>query len=197
MVLAEGSAVHLVRDEDLGSRIGDVVQRQGADEVHVLGVGVGEHRGQVVGAVIGALEPHVDAVVVRPRLCQHLVQQSTLPAGGRDGVVAPWLTGGQWTHLEASVAGALERDRAFVRGEGTKVLEREGQRVLHRAADLEPAVVLGQREVAAHVVELGRGDLLGERRGRRLRVVRGRVDHLQRGARTDDLVGNRHCSASS
>ena len=46
-----------------------------------------------------------------------------------------------------------------------QVVEGEGGRVLDRAADLQGAVVRGQREVAAHVVQVGRGDLAGQRPG--------------------------------
>ena len=189
-------AVHLVGDQDLRGRIGGVCERQGADEGQVVLVGVGEHGVEVVRAVVGALEAHVDAVCPGTRLLEHLVEQGALPAGGRDGVVAPGLTGRQRPHLEPPVAGALERDRALVRRHGAEVVERQRQRVLDRAADLERAVVGRQREVAAHVVELGGSDLAGQGFGRRLRVVRSRVDHLQRGARAGEIVCDCHVSVS-
>ena len=118
VVLAQGLAVHLVRNEYLCGRIGGVGQRQSADEAQVVLVGVGEHGGEVVGAVVGALEAYVDAVGGRTRLCQHFVQEGALPAGGRDGVVTPGLTGGQRTHFQPPVPGAFERDRPFVRRHG-------------------------------------------------------------------------------
>ena len=55
-------AVHLVGDQDLRGRVGGVGERQGADERQVVLVGVREHGVEVVGAVVGALEAHVDAV---------------------------------------------------------------------------------------------------------------------------------------
>ena len=171
-------------------------ERQGADEGQVVLVGVGEHGVEVVRAVVGALEAHVDTICTGTRLLEHLVQQGASPAGGRDGVVAPGLAGRQRPHLEPPVAGAFERDRALVRRHGAEVVERQGQRVVDRAADLERAVVDRQREVAAHVVELDRGDLPGQGFGRRLRVVRSWVDHLQRGARAGQIVCDCHVSVS-
>jgi hypothetical protein len=71
---------------------------------------------------------------------------------------------------------------------GAQVVERQGGRVLHGAADLERAVVFGDREVAADVVEVGRRELAVQRVRRCLRVEWDRVDHLQRGTIASELV---------
>jgi hypothetical protein len=126
------------------------------------------------------------------------MQPSAPPAGGRDGVVAPWLAHRQWSHLETAVPSALERDGALDRRYGLQVIDGHGDRVADRAADLERAVVHWHREVAAHVVELDRSDVSGERLGWGFRVEGCWVDHPQRGARAFAVVSYSHaCSASS
>ena len=107
-------------------------ERQGAHERQVVLVGVGEDRGEVVRAVVGAFEPHVDAAGRRLHLLEHVGQAGAGPAGGRDGVVAPRLTGREWSHLEAAVAGALEGDGPLDRRQGAEVVERQGGRAARR-----------------------------------------------------------------
>ena len=99
----------------------------------------------MVGAVVGSFEANVDAVAGRLHLLQHVVQEGACPAGGRDGVVTPRLTGRQRSHLEPSVAGALEGDGPLHCRQGAEVVERQGGGMLDGAADFECAAVVGQR----------------------------------------------------
>ena len=95
----------------------------------------------MIWAVVGAFEAHVDSVGCRLHLLQHIVQEGAGPAGRGDGVVTPRFTGGQWSHLEAAVAGTLERDGPLDCGQGAEILERQGGGVLDGPAHLErPAV---------------------------------------------------------
>ena len=69
-----------------------------------------------------------------------------------------------------------------------QIVERQRQCRADGAADLERAVVCGEREVAADVVELGRRDVTLERGRWRFGVERGAVDHLQCGALLFEIV---------
>ena len=133
-----------------------------------------EHRVEVVGAVVGAVEAHFDAC--RLRLCplEHLVQEGAGPSCGRDCVVAPWLTGGSGRIASRPFPAHSSVTPRSTGGSGSEVVERQRQGVLHRAADLERAVVIGYGKVAAHVVQFGRGDVALECLGRRLGVERRR-----------------------
>ena len=82
VVGTERLAVHLVGDEDLGRRVGRVGEGQSADEGQVVLVRVGQDGLEVVGAVVGAFEPNVDAVGGRLRPVEHVGQAGAGPAGG-------------------------------------------------------------------------------------------------------------------
>src|SRR5213078_705259 len=92
VVGAERLTVHLVGDQDLGRWIGCVGEGQRAHERQVGSVALPKDRLEVIGAVVGSLEPNLDAVRRRVRPLQDLVQEGTLPTGGRDRVVPPWLS---------------------------------------------------------------------------------------------------------
>ena len=115
MVGAERFAVHFVGDEDLGRRVSREGQGEGAHERDVVLAGVGEDRLEVIGAVVGALEPHVDAARRRLHVLEHVGQEGAGPARRGDGVIAPRLAGREWSHLEAAVAGTFESDRPLYR----------------------------------------------------------------------------------
>jgi hypothetical protein len=130
-------------------------------------------------------------------LLKHLVQESALPPGGRDRVVAPWLADRQRPRFEAPVPGTFERHGTLDRRHGAQIVERELGRILDRTADFERAVVARHREVASDIVELDRSDLASECFRRRLCIEGRRVDHSKRGARFFQLVWYCHDSASS
>ena len=159
MVGAQGLAVHLVGDQDLGRGIDCVGERERAHEPQVGLVGLWKDRLEVVGAVVGTLEPNLHAVRCRARPLQHLVEEGALPAGGRDRVVTPWLANRKWSHRETPVPCAFERDGQLNYRHRAQVVECERRRVLDRTADLERPIVGRHREVAADEMELRRRDL--------------------------------------
>jgi hypothetical protein len=180
VVSVERLAVHLIGDQDLGFRIGGVGEGQGPLEGQVGGVDVLKDRVEQVGAVVGAGEADLDARGGRLGLLEHLVQEGAGPASGGDGVVTPWFADRQRSHRQAPVPGAFQRDDPLDRGHGTQVVQRQGPRLVDRATDLEGSVVGGDREVAADIVELGRGDVALEGLRRGFGVEGLAVDHRQR-----------------
>ena len=80
--------VHHVGDQDLGRGIGCVGERQSVFEGQVVRVGLREYRLHLVRAVVGALEPDVDAVACGVRLLQHVGEEGAGPACGGDCVAA-------------------------------------------------------------------------------------------------------------
>ena len=147
--------------------------------------------------MVGAFEENLDAVRRGLRLLEDVAQEGARPAGGGHGVVAPGLADRQGPGRQSSVSGALERDGTLDRRQPAQVVERQRGRVRDCAADFQAAVVGRHGEVAPDVVERDRRDLIRECLGRRLRVVRGRVDHLERGAVLFEVVCHCHVSASS
>ena len=129
--------------------------------------------------MIDAGEEHFDPGVEWLGLFEYVVEQCSLPERCRDGVVAPRLTGGQGSHLQSPVSGALEGDDSLDRAHPLQVVEAERDRIVDRTADFDPTVMVGYREVAADVVQLGRRDVGFECFGGRLRVERLAVDHRQ------------------
>ena len=71
---------------------------------------------EVVRAAVGAFEPHLDTVAGGSGLLEHVAEEGAGPAGGGDGVVAPWFADRERSHLESAVAGALEGDGPLDRG---------------------------------------------------------------------------------
>ena len=74
VVGAERLAVHLVGDQDLRRRIGRVGERQRRGRRSGRPARSRQDRAEVVGAVVGALEPDLDAVRRRARLREDVVQ---------------------------------------------------------------------------------------------------------------------------
>ena len=177
VVASERLPVHLVGDKD--PRAGSVAVPSGRERVkrEVVLVGLGQDRLQVVGPVVGAPGEQLDPVRRRLDHRQDLVQEGAGPAGRGDGEVTPGLPRRQWPHVQAAVAGALEGDRVVVGGQRAQVVEAQGRGGADRATDLQRAVVRRDREVAAHVVEVGGRHVRDQRLRWRLGVVRRRVDH--------------------
>ena len=190
-------AVHLVGEQDVRGRVGRLGQRQRTHEGQVVLVGLREDRLQVVRPVVGALEPDVDAISGWLDQGKHVAEPYAGPSCCRDGVVAPRLTRRQGPHLQPAVARALERDRLVVGRQRAEVLEREGGGAVHRTPDLQGAVMGRQREVAAHVVELGGRGVARQGSCRRLGVVGSGVDHLQCGSCRLEIVCDGHGSSPS
>ena len=180
----ERLAVHLVGDEDLRRRIGGVGEGQGADEGQVVLVGL--RRGSAGGGRRRGRRPRTGRRRRRPPGAPAPAPR----AGGRRSSGRSRRRSRPRARRSAAVSSSRRPLPAHSRvtARSTAGMARRSSRVrvvglLDRAADLERAVVVGQREVAADVVELGGGDLAGEGLRRRLGVVGRRVDHLQCGAR--------------
>ena len=129
--------------------------------------------------MVFAGEQHLNASVERLGMLEHLVKERTLPGRSGDGVVAPGFASGQRSHREAPVSGALEGDDPLDSAHRLQFVERERVGLFDRAADLESAIVVGNGEVAADVVQQRWGDVGFECFRWRLSVERLGVDHRQ------------------
>ena len=160
MVGVQRLAVHLVGDQDLRRRIGCVGEGERAHEAQVGLVGLRQHRLEVIRAVVGAVEADLDAVRCR-----------AAPARGRRAGGRP--SSGRSRRRSRPTArrpaAAASSRRPFpahssVTARSTAGMARRSSSVSVVGLSTAPPIssvpsCVGHREVAADIVELGRGDL--------------------------------------
>ena len=172
MLRRQRLAVHLVGEQDVRH------QR------------VVEAEASLVGLLLAALDPAVEAGegdlhggLPQPGVLEQRHQRRPAPAGRADRLVEPRLADGPGGQQRAAVAGALERHRALDGRPRSKLVERELERPLDRAADVEPpGVRVDDRNVVVdqQVVQPDRRDRIVERLERHAVVARRELQLLER-----------------
>src|SRR5207244_3050468 len=144
----------------------------------------------LVPALLAAVEPgedDVDRALPRARLGEQRRERRPAPATGADRLLEPRLADDVRVDPRAPVAGALHgRDELDLLA-GLQLGERERQRTLHVAADLEPPRrSVDRRDVVVdqQVVEPDRRDVVPQRLERQSVVPGGELELLERDGHT-------------